>query len=203
MLPTILFTISQASPKHSTWRDFLTTHLEDDFTAMIILSVIAIPILGLLFYIMDDDGEQEKAKKKAAEEKKAALQEKQASYDLGHGRADGEHGGAALDAKRSKSNAKIALGFLVALAAFLALYIERHVIEDEIERDVHWLRELLTMRGLAPFVRGIHHNHPIEAAVILALCGFLLFAVMLMRMPGDKEYEMATRRADAQRLMPS
>ena len=43
----------------------------------------------------------------------------------------------------------------------------------------------------------------IEAAVILALCGFLLFAVMLMRMPGDKEYEMATRRADAQRMMPS
>ena len=72
MLPTILFTISQASPKHSTWRDFLTTHLEDDFTAMIILSVIAIPILGLLFYIMDDDGEQEKAKKKAKEKKELA-----------------------------------------------------------------------------------------------------------------------------------
>ena len=176
----------------------LLTHdyLRDDMFMMTCLSVVAIPILGLLLYNMDDDGgaakEQEKAKR---------LQEENANYELDSNR---KKEAAMIDAQHRSTGTRFALIVLGAIALILILWIEREEVkklEQEAEREFALVKELVTMRFAAPLIKGIR-NHP-YAAPFAACGGVLVLVYLFFKMPGDDEYERKKNDLAKADVMPS
>jgi len=183
----------------------LSELLKNDDTMMAVLACVCIPILGIVLYLMDEDGGAEKAKVKqaAAVAKEKAKQEERATYDL-TGRDS--NGAEELDARVRRGSMRIALGLLCVIALGLVLWIERTEViklEQEAERELSMVRELLTMRQLAPFLKDVFHHHPIAAEVAVFGGGLAIIATIFVRMPGEKALAAAAKGEDKKGMMPS